>query len=114
MLFRLWFPRCRPKRVPAACRVEQLEPRVLLSRSVTLLDPGWRFIRTDVPGAQDVNFDDSSWGIVDLPHTWNNLDGQDGGNNYYRGVGWYRRHFTVPEDEAGRELFMKFDFPPIS
>jgi beta-galactosidase len=102
--------------------VEQLEGRQLLSlaanppslngtdlRSVTSLDPAWQFNRSDVPGAQDPSFDDSAWATVDLPHTWNNLDGQDGGNNYYRGVGWYRKHYTVPDDQAGRELFLKFD-----
>ena len=51
-----------------------------------ILDPGWRFIRQDVSGAQGSNFDDSAWSVINLPHTWNNLDGQDGGNNYYRGM----------------------------
>ena len=32
---------------------------------------------------------------VTLPHTWNNLDGQDGGNDYKRGVGLYKKNFTV-------------------
>ena len=26
---------------------------------------------------------------VNIPHTWNNLDGQDGGNDYYRGTCYY-------------------------
>ena len=26
---------------------------------------------------------------VALPHTWNNLDGQDGGADYHRGACWY-------------------------
>jgi beta-galactosidase len=77
-------------------------------RITTRLDPSWKFIRQDVPGAQNVSFDDSSWGTVDLPHTWNNLDGQQGGS-YYRGIGWYRKHYTVPEDWAGHELFLEFD-----
>ena len=51
----------------------------------------------------------SAWTAVTLPHTWNNLDGQDGGNNYYRGIGWYRRHYTVPANLSGQELFLKFD-----
>jgi beta-galactosidase len=76
---------------------------------VTSLDASWRFNRSDVAGAQDVSFDDSAWGTVTLPHTWNNLDGQDGGNDYYRGIGWYRRHYAVPDDQAGRELFIRFD-----
>ena len=73
------------------------------------LDAGWRFIRQDVPAATNVVFDDSSWTSISLPHTWNNLDGQDGGNNYYRGIGWYRLHYTVSTNEAGKRLFLKFD-----
>lgn len=55
---------------------------------------GWKFILSDVPAATNVVFDDSSWTPISIPHTWNNLDGQDGGNNYYRGIGWYRVHCT--------------------
>ena len=53
-------------------------------------------------------FDDSSWTNLNLPHTWNNIDGQDGVKNYYRGVGWYRRHYTVDKNFAGRHFFLKF------
>ena len=54
-------------------------------------------------------FDDSSWASVTLPHTWNATDGQDGGNNYYRGIGWYRRHYTLPASAAGKRVFLQFD-----
>jgi beta-galactosidase len=73
------------------------------------LDSGWRFIRQDVTGAEAVGFVDASWTNLNLPHTWNNLDGQDGGNNYYRGIGWYRRHVMVDGSETNREFFLKFD-----
>jgi beta-galactosidase len=73
------------------------------------LDSNWRFIRQDVAGAQATNFDDSTWTLLNLPHTWNNYDGQDGGNNYYRGVGWYRTHYTVDASYTGRSFFLKFD-----
>jgi beta-galactosidase len=73
------------------------------------LDSNWRFIRQDEAGAQSPTFDDSTWSRVSLPHTWNNKDGEDGGNNYYRGPGWYRRHLTVPASMAGKSLFLKFD-----
>ena len=53
--------------------------------------------------------DDSSWQTISLPHTWNNLDGEDGGDNYYRGAGWYRRHLVLNGDVAGKSLFLKFD-----
>ncbi len=78
-------------------------------RADVSLDSGWRFIRQDVTGAQNVGFDDSSWTNLNLPHTWNNLDGEDGGNNYYRGIGWYRSHFTPDSSYTNREFFIKFD-----
>ena len=78
-------------------------------RADILLDSGWRFIRQDVAGAQTNGFDDSSWTNLNLPHTWNNLDGQDGGNNYYRGIGWYRIHCPVDAGYTNREFFLKFD-----
>jgi len=72
------------------------------------LNTGWRFIRQDVSGAQAPGFNDSGWAQVNTPHTWNAVDGADGGNNYYRGVGWYRRHYTVPADLSGKMLFLQF------
>ncbi|BBC37768.1 Beta-galactosidase [Streptomyces graminofaciens] len=45
---------------------------------------------------------------MNTPHTWNAGDGADGGDNYYRGVGWYRRHYTVPSDLAGKRLYLQF------
>src|ERR1700693_19804 len=73
------------------------------------LDAGWRFTTNAVTGAQSNSFNDSTWTLLNLPHTWNNLDGQDGGNNYYRGIGWYRVHYLVSTNETGRRLFLKFD-----
>ncbi len=82
-------------------------------RSVVDLDPGWKFQRKDVDKAQDASVDDSSWDAISLPHTWNNLDGQDGGNNYYRGVGWYRLHLKADSAWEGKEIYLKFDAASI-
>ena len=60
-------------------------------------------------GASATAFNDSAWSSVTLPHTWNALDGEDGGSNYYRGVGWYRQHITVPADATGRRVYLQFD-----
>ncbi|MDD7255348.1 hypothetical protein, partial [Bullifex porci] len=30
-----------------------------------------------------------NWETINLPHTWNNIDGMDGGNDYFRGKGTY-------------------------
>ena len=46
---------------------------------------------------------------VKLPHTWNALDGQDGGNDYYRGTCRYRTQFAMPEyDAAGERVYLEF------
>jgi beta-galactosidase len=78
-------------------------------RHDTLLVDGWRFIKNDVTGAEQENFDDQSWSVISVPHTWNAQDGQDGGNDYYRATGFYRRHFSIDANEAGRQLFIHFD-----
>lgn len=78
------------------------------------LRDGWRFIRMDVASAEQPGFDDAAWTAVALPHTWNNLDGQDGGGNYYRGIGWYRRHLALPAALKGRALFLQFDAASIA
>jgi len=85
------------------------QPGFISPRRSLDLDAGWKFIRQDVAGAQQPAFDASAWKSVNLPHTWNNLDGQDGGNNYDRGPAWYRRSLDVTPQLAGRALYLKFD-----
>ena len=46
-------------------------------RQTTVLDKNWIFYK---------NPDSGEGGNVTLPHTWNAVDGQDGGNDYYRGT----------------------------
>lgn len=70
---------------------------------------GWKFIRQDVDDAAAIKFDDSKWQAVTLPHTWNLADGSDGGNNYYRGPAWYRLKLNVPQNDAGKLMFLRFN-----
>jgi len=79
------------------------------TRSDQLIDDGWKFLRSDAAGASAAGFDDATWTSVRLPHTWNALDGQDGGGDYYRGIGWYRRHLTLPAAAAGKKVYLQFD-----
>ena len=46
---------------------------------------------------------------VTLPHTWNAVDGQDGGNDYYRGTCHYTKTLTAPEVPAGGRAVLQFD-----
>ena len=74
------------------------------------IDDGWRFTRADVPAATQPAFDDSGWSAVTLPHTWNVADGSDGGSDYYRGPGWYRRTVRVAARDlaGGNRVYLRF------
>lgn len=78
-------------------------------RTEISLNAGWRFFAGDEPRAAEPDFDDAGWQAVDLPHTWNARDGEDGGNDYRRGAGWYRRHVRIDPPLAGRRLYLQFD-----
>ena len=45
---------------------------------------------------------------INLPHTWNALDGQDGGNDYYRGECWYFKTFNKPDVSDGKQVYIEF------
>ena len=80
------------------------------SRIDTSLNAGWSFLRADAAGAEAVAFNDAAWTKLDLPHTWNATDGQDGPTTpYYRGIGWYRTHHTVPNELKGQRVYLQFD-----
>lgn len=79
------------------------------AREVVPLSAGWRFALQPAAGALSApEFDDRGWQTVNLPHTWNAIDGEDGGNNYVRGNGWYRKHFTAQPGWAGQRVFVEF------
>lgn len=46
---------------------------------------------------------------VNLPHTWNGRDGQDGGNDYYRGTCVYEKELKKEDLPAGDEIYIQFD-----
>lgn len=88
-------------------------------------DSGWRFSRfglqadgTSVPepaGLENPDFDDQGWRKLDLPHDWAiegpfriELKGETG-KLPYQGIGWYRKHFVVPVQDAGNRVFIDFD-----
>ena len=68
-------------------------------RSTTKLMKNWQFTGPD-----------GKTTAVDLPHTWNNIDGQDGGNDYWRGTCIYRTHFAAPQfNTASHQVWIQFD-----
>lgn len=50
---------------------------------------------------------ENGWETVSLPHTWNALDGQDGGADYDRGA--YTYILTLPEPIPGMKQYLQFE-----
>lgn len=68
-------------------------------RSTTKLMKNWQFTGPDGKTA-----------AVDLPHTWNNIDGQDGGNDYWRGTCIYKTRFAAPAfDKNTQQVWLQFE-----
>lgn len=44
---------------------------------------------------------------ADLPHTWNAIDGQDGGNDYWRGTCDYEKTFPKPEFDSDQRVYLE-------
>ncbi len=55
-------------------------------RTIVNINRKWAFSKeaTAVPAAID-----TKWNFVNLPHSWNAIDGQDGDSDYYRGTAYY-------------------------
>ena len=48
------------------------------------------------------------WCWVNLPHTWNDIDGQDGGNDYYRGTAYYSNIIKKSELPKAEVYYLEF------
>ena len=91
-------------------------PASVPARSTISFDPGWQFLKDEAKGAEAPDFDDSSWRAISVPHDWsiegpfdeNNPTGGAGGF-LPAGIGWYRKHFTLPQDDAQKRVFIDFD-----
>lgn len=68
---------------------------------------GWQF-RKAAMGDEKDGGRSGNWEQVDLPHTWNGTDGQDGGNDYYRGACCYRKTLRK-QNEEGQEVYLEFE-----
>ena len=54
-------------------------------------------------------YDDAEWEAINLPHTWNQFDSRDEEPGYWRGIGWYRKHFVLRTQLSGKRIFLEFE-----
>ena len=78
-------------------------------RKAYSMNPGWRFIKTEVANAEVQNYDDTKWEVLSLPHGLEYLPVDASGGVNYQGAAWYRKHFTPDEALKGKKLFLHFE-----
>lgn len=79
-------------------------------RKVYSMNLAWRFIKGDVEGTPYVvDFDDSSWEVVSIPHGLEYLPVEASGCVNYQGVVWYRKRFIPESCLKGKQLFIHFE-----
>ena len=61
-------------------------------RNVKVINSDWLFSKTadSVPATLPAN-----WEKLDIPHTWNGTDGQDGGGDYLRKTCYYAKEISA-------------------
>ena len=57
-------------------------------RQIYSLNPKWAFSKEATSVPTEVS---SRWNFVNLPHSWNAIDGQDGNADYFRGTAYYAK-----------------------
>lgn len=74
-------------------------------RTTININQDWKFVR------EALNYEEAKKAageFVSLPHTWNAEDGQDGGNDYYRGACWYVKEIGNCPCAALEEIWLEF------
>ena len=75
-----------------------------MSKTILLNHSNWHFTNEN-PGIPTAVMGEA----ITLPHTWNAVDGQDGGNDYYRGTCWYTLALAKPAIPAGGKAILQLD-----
>jgi beta-galactosidase len=97
---------------------------VFADRTVQNFNSDWRFIKGDqAETARQLDFDDSAWQAVTLPHDWaiagpfNPQEHGFAGKLPWKGVGWYRKTFQIDKADNGKQVYLDFDgvmaFPKV-
>jgi beta-galactosidase len=86
------------------------------TRSTLNFNRDWKFYLGEATMANEINFDDANWRILNLPHDWSiefPFDSAsptgNGGGALRGGLAWYRKTFTVPETNKSKNIFIDFD-----
>jgi beta-galactosidase len=95
------------------------------NREAKIINSQWTFNyfpeKTAGTGYESAGYDDSKWSAISIPHTWSTFEttgelhpyirsASENDNPYWwTGWGWYRKHFIVNKEFAGRRVFIEFE-----
>ena len=73
-------------------------------RQLLNLNAKWLFTKgaTEIPARRP-----DGWEAIDLPHSWNAVDGQDGGNDYFRGTAYYAKQLSKAELPVAQQYYLE-------
>jgi beta-galactosidase len=96
-------------------------------RSRESFNLGWKFVRyfnasdeavtvsREPENLQLPSVDDTNWRSLDLPHDWA-IEGpfsdtleNNTGLLPWKGIGWYRKHFVISDNDKGKRIYVSFD-----
>lgn len=85
-------------------------------RNVACFDSNWKFMRDDNPSFRDVEFDDTKWRTLDVPHDWSVEEdyfpeSKSAGRSgfFHEGIGWYRKTFKASDKMKDKQHVVQFD-----
>lgn len=77
-------------------------------RKTINVNQAWKFIRHDEVNAMEQAYNDENWEVVNVPHTWNAIDGANG-FDFYKGACWYRKEIAIPVTAEDHKVFIEFN-----
>ena len=75
-------------------------------RNIKIINSDWLFSKSAKSAPATLPTD---WEALNLPFTWNGKDGQDGGNDYYRGTCYFAKEIKADEMPEGTVKYLQFD-----
>ncbi len=80
------------------------------SRRKFNFNPGWKVQIGDPNGAEKVDFNDTIWKNVTTPYAFNEDEAfKVAISQLTTGIVWYRKHFQIPAQYAGKKVFLEFE-----
>lgn len=78
------------------------------------LNCDWKFTRENDRRAWQKRYDDTNWRDVTLPHDWSveeafDINNSSGTGYLPAGIGWYRKHFYLPQNAENKRIYITFD-----